>query len=104
MPSFKSGTQIMTWSIRVSTVAPPAVYATPSPSSAAHGRTIMADYILVEKTQGVAIVTLNRPEQLNAMNSQLNSELHDAVQRKSADADVIYTLSLRDAHRLNQLI
>ena len=45
----------------------------------------MADSILVEKTQGVAIVTMNRPEQLNAMNGQLTTELHDAVMQASAD-------------------
>ena len=33
----------------------------------------MADCVLVEKTEGVAILTLNRPEQLNAMNHQLNA-------------------------------
>jgi enoyl-CoA hydratase len=43
------------------------------------------DYILVEKSAGVAILTLNRPEQLNAMNHQLTTELHDAVTRMSAD-------------------
>jgi enoyl-CoA hydratase len=48
----------------------------------------MGDYILVEKTQGVAILTMNRPEQLNAMNAQLSAELHDAVQRMSADDEV----------------
>src|SRR5437773_11873034 len=48
----------------------------------------MADCVLVEKTEGVAILTLNRPEQLNAMNHQLNAELHDAVTRMSADDDV----------------
>jgi len=48
----------------------------------------MADCVLVEKTEGVAILTLNRPEQLNAMNHQLNMELHDAVTRLSADDDV----------------
>jgi enoyl-CoA hydratase/carnithine racemase len=48
----------------------------------------MADYVLVEKTQGVAILTLNRPEQLNAMNHQLSAELHDAVTRMSADDEV----------------
>src|SRR2546428_12056973 len=48
----------------------------------------MADSILVEKTQGVAIVTMNRPEQLNAMNAQLGTELREAVTRMSADDDV----------------
>ena len=48
----------------------------------------MADYILVEKSQGVAILTMNRPEQLNAMNNQLSTELHEAVTRMSADDEV----------------
>src|SRR5438552_4949582 len=46
------------------------------------------EHILVEKTTGVAILTMNRPEQLNAMNHQLSSELHDAVMQASADDDV----------------
>ena len=48
----------------------------------------MADCVLVEKSEGVAILTMNRPEQLNAMNRQLNAELHDAVVRISADDEV----------------
>src|SRR2546430_15423602 len=49
----------------------------------------MADQVvLVEKTEGVAILTLNRPEQLNAMNAQLNAELREAVARMSADDEV----------------
>jgi enoyl-CoA hydratase/carnithine racemase len=48
----------------------------------------MADYILVEKTQGVAILTMNRPAQLNAMNNQLSAELHEAVTRMTADDEV----------------
>ena len=43
------------------------------------------EYILVDVEDGVAIITLNRPKQLNAMNRQLGIELHDAV--KKADAD-----------------
>jgi hypothetical protein len=48
----------------------------------------MADYVLVEKTQGVAIITMNRPAQLNAMSRQLSAELHDAVTEMSADDEV----------------
>ncbi len=43
------------------------------------------EYILTEKSDGVAILTMNRPDQLNAMNRQLTTELHDAVMRMSAD-------------------
>ena len=47
----------------------------------------MADYehILVDVEDGVAIVTLNRPESLNAMNRKLGQELHDAVKKAEAD-------------------
>lgn len=38
-----------------------------------------SEYILVEKTDGVAILTMNRPEKLNAMSRQLSAELHQAV-------------------------
>ncbi len=48
----------------------------------------MADYVLIEKVQGVGILTMNRPEQLNAMNQQLSSELHDAVTRMVADDEI----------------
>src|SRR5271154_7162917 len=43
------------------------------------------EHILLETEDGVGIVTLNRPDKLNAMNRQLSSELHDAV--KGLDAD-----------------
>src|SRR5207249_94721 len=46
------------------------------------------EYILVEKAHGVAILTLNRPDKLNAMNRQLSTELHDAVTQMSADDEV----------------
>jgi enoyl-CoA hydratase/carnithine racemase len=35
----------------------------------------MADHVLIEKVEG-SRSSLNRPEQLNAMNHQLNAELH----------------------------
>ncbi|MEJ0068663.1 MAG: enoyl-CoA hydratase/isomerase family protein [Pseudomonadota bacterium] len=43
------------------------------------------EQILVEREAGVAIVTLNRPDVLNAMSHQLGSELHDAVKQAEAD-------------------
>ena len=44
--------------------------------------------VLVEKSEGVAILTMNRPEQLNAMSHQLSTELHDAVTRMGTDDEV----------------
>ena len=35
----------------------------------------------------MAILTMNRPEQLNAMNNQLSTELHEAVARAERDDD-----------------
>lgn len=54
------------------------------------------EYILVEQTQGVAILTLNRPEKLNAMNHQLSAELHHAV-KAMCDDDSIGCLVLTGA-------
>ncbi|MEM7504447.1 MAG: enoyl-CoA hydratase/isomerase family protein [Pseudomonadota bacterium] len=50
----------------------------------------MSDYLHVatEIVDRVAILTMNRPEVLNAMNGQLTGELHDAVMRFSDDAAV----------------
>ena len=45
----------------------------------------MYENILVEVEDGVAVITLNRPEKLNAMNRKLNRELITAV--KAAEAD-----------------
>jgi enoyl-CoA hydratase len=45
----------------------------------------MYENILVEVEDGVTIITLNRPEKLNAMNRKLNRELLAAV--KAAEAD-----------------
>src|SRR3954449_6124256 len=45
-------------------------------------------HILVDVEDGVAILTLNRPESLNAMNRKLSTELHDAVKKMEADEAV----------------
>jgi enoyl-CoA hydratase/carnithine racemase len=43
--------------------------------------------ILYEATDGVAIVTLNRPDRMNALNDAIVAELHDAMWRADADAE-----------------
>src|SRR5271170_3820014 len=43
------------------------------------------EHILVDREDGVGIVTLNRPDQLNAKNRKLSSELRDAVKELDAD-------------------
>ncbi len=42
-------------------------------------------HILLDTEDGVGIITLNRPEKLNAMNRQLSHELHDAVKLLEVD-------------------
>ena len=46
------------------------------------------EHILVDHEDGVAVVTLNRPEVLNAMNNKLSAELHDAIVQADANDDV----------------
>jgi enoyl-CoA hydratase len=46
------------------------------------------EHILVESEDGVGIITLNRPDKLNAMNRKLSSELRDAVKAMDSDDDV----------------
>jgi enoyl-CoA hydratase len=43
------------------------------------------EHILVDVEDGVAVLTLNRPEKLNAMNRKLGQELHHAVKQMDAD-------------------
>ncbi len=44
--------------------------------------------VLVEVDAGVATVTLNRPEKRNAINTQMDRELHDALFGLDADEGV----------------
>lgn len=45
-------------------------------------------YLLVEVANGVATLTLNRPEQLNAINLQMHIELEEVLVEVSEDPDV----------------
>ena len=56
------------------------------------------EHILIEVEDGVGMITLNRPDKLNAMNRRLVSELHDAVQRFDAD-DAVGCIVLTGAGR-----
>ena len=56
------------------------------------------EHILVDIEDGVGIVTLNRPEKLNAMNRRLGSELQDAVKRLDED-DAVGCIVLTGAGR-----
>jgi len=46
------------------------------------------EHILTDIVDGVGIVTLNRPDKLNAMNRKLSAELHDAVKAMDANEAV----------------
>jgi enoyl-CoA hydratase/carnithine racemase len=46
------------------------------------------EHILVDVEDEVGIVTLNRPDVLNAMNRRLSTELHDAVKSLEADPGI----------------
>ena len=62
------------------------------------------EHILVEREDGVGILTLNRPDVLNAMNRKLGVELLDAVKTLEAD-DAIGCLVVTGAGQaLNHLL
>src|SRR5262252_3781418 len=44
--------------------------------------------LLYEVKDGIATLTLNRPDRLNALGGSLRDDLHDAVTRSAADPDV----------------
>ncbi|GHC72720.1 enoyl-CoA hydratase-related protein [Streptomyces cinnamoneus] len=48
----------------------------------------MADTVLYEVTDGLATITLNRPDAMNALNTEAKAALRDALQRAAADGDV----------------
>ena len=44
--------------------------------------------IILEKEEGIATITLNRPEKLNAMNLQMIRELGEALEETDKDEEV----------------
>jgi len=44
--------------------------------------------VILSKEEGIATITLNRPDKLNAINEQLSTELLDAVEQIAQDSDV----------------
>src|SRR5687768_16373393 len=51
-------------------------------------RTMTYEHLLVEIEDGVVLVTLNRPDSLNAMNCKLSVELYHAAKAMEADDSV----------------
>ena len=48
----------------------------------------MADVLLVERADGVATLTLNRPESMNSLSVELKEALLDALREVAADPAV----------------
>ena len=46
------------------------------------------EFILTERVDGAAVITLNRPDKLNALSYPLVRELDDALTQYEADADI----------------
>lgn len=49
----------------------------------------MYDHILYEVTDPVAVITLNRPDNLNAFTYAMLTELHDTIETAASDASVV---------------
>ena len=55
------------------------------PFGAAREAAAMTDTVLrTEPEPGIALVTLNRPDRLNAMSHELVADLHEVARRRSA--------------------
>jgi 2-(1,2-epoxy-1,2-dihydrophenyl)acetyl-CoA isomerase len=48
----------------------------------------MSDTVLYDVTEGLATITLNRPDAMNALNGELKDALRDAVRQAAADEEV----------------
>lgn len=58
----------------------------------------MSPVITYESSDGVATVTLNRPEKINALSNAVVAGLHDALERADRD-DTVRAVVLRGAGR-----
>jgi enoyl-CoA hydratase/carnithine racemase len=52
----------------------------------------MAETVLYEKRENIAIITLNRPDALNAINRQLRRELAEAITRFDGDEEAVVAI------------
>lgn len=59
----------------------------------------MAEPVLYEERDGIAIVTLNRPEKLNTLNEAVIQGIADAIERATASA-AVSAIVLRGAGRV----
>ena len=57
--------------------------------------------LLVEKENGVAVVTLNRPEAMNAMSKAMRSELYKAMTALNEDPEVSVVILTGAEGRVN---
>ncbi len=48
----------------------------------------MADTVIIEKHGKIGILTLNRPQKLNALNDDLLVDLHEGIRQLDEDEDV----------------
>jgi 1,4-dihydroxy-2-naphthoyl-CoA synthase len=69
-----------------------------APETRTTGAKIVTDVLLVDRTDGVATLTFNRPASLNSLSVELKQALVDALPDIAADAAVD-----RVSHRLEEL-
>ena len=62
----------------------------------------MSDYILYEVDGSVAMITLNRPERMNAMDQSMLRQLIAAAERAEADEDIRAVVSSLNSNRADQ--
>ena len=60
------------------------------------------DNILMESSDGIVRLTLNRPDKMNSFNAAMHAELRDALDRVQADSSarvLVLTTEMRLAHQ-----